>query len=236
MRLCWYSPVLQHRYAVRVSPRAFFIVKDMKLKPKNWDKFQHYRDRCPPWIKLHRDILNDRIFAGLPIASKALAPLLWLLASESKDGEFDAASNELAFRLHIAIKDIEVGLKPLIDNGFFIDASTMLAPCYQPAIPEREGERETETEKKSVAVEIPDWLDVNDWKDFIAMRKKIGKPMTDRAMKIIISKLEKMKDKGISTSVALQNSIVSGWQDVYEPKVQQTVQQKDWWMNDRRIK
>jgi hypothetical protein len=208
----------------------------MKLKPKNWDKFQHYRDRCPPWIKLHRDILNDRIFAGLPIASKALAPLLWLLASESKDGEFDAASNELAFRLHIAIKDIEVGLKPLIDNGFFIDASTMLAPCYQPAIPEREGERETETEKKSVAVEIPDWLDVNDWKDFIAMRKKIGKPMTDRAMKIIISKLEKMKDKGISTSVALQNSIVSGWQDVYEPKVQQTVQQKDWWMNDRRIK
>jgi len=208
----------------------------MKLKPKNWDKFQHYRDRCPPWIKLHRDILNDRIFAGLPIASKALAPLLWLLASESKDGEFDAASNELAFRLHIAIKDIEVGLKPLIDNGFFIDASTMLAPCYQPAIPEREGERETETEKKSVAVEIPDWLDVNDWKDFIAMRKKIGKPMTDRAMKIIISKLEKMKDKGISTSMALQNSIVSGWQDVYEPKVQQTVQQKDWWMNDRRIK
>jgi hypothetical protein len=208
----------------------------MILKPKNWDKFQHYRDRCPPWIKLHRDILNDRIFASLPIASKALAPLLWLLASESKDGEFDAASNELAFRLHIAIKDIEVGLKPLIDNGFFIDASTMLAPCYQPAIPEREGERETETEKKSVAVEIPDWLDVNDWKDFIAMRKKIGKPMTDRAMKIIISKLEKMKDKGISTSVALQNSIVSGWQDVYEPKVQQTVQQKDWWVNDRRIK
>ena len=208
----------------------------MILKPKNWDKFQHYRDRCPPWIKLHRDILNDRIFASLPIASKALAPLLWLLASEAKDGEFDAASNELAFRLHIAIKDIEAGLKPLIDNGFFIDASTMLAPCYQPAIPEREGEREGETEKKSVAVEIPDWLDVNDWKDFIAMRKKIGKPMTDRAMKIIISKLEKMKDKGISTSTALQNSIVSGWQDVYEPKVQQIMQQKDWWMNDRRIK
>jgi len=208
----------------------------MILKPKNWDKFQHYRDRCPPWIKLHRDILNDRIFASLPIASKALAPLLWLLASESKDGEFDAASNELAFRLHIAIKDIEAGLKPLIDNGFFVDASTMLAPCYQPAIPEREGERETEREKKAVAVEIPDWLDVNDWKDFIAMRKKIGKPMTDRAMKIIISKLENMKSKGIDTSIVLQNSIVNDWQNIYEPKVQQTAQQKDWWVNDRRIK
>jgi hypothetical protein len=192
----------------------------MILKPKNWDKFQHYRDRCPPWIKLHRDILNDRIFASLPIASKALAPLLWLLASESKDGEFDAASNELAFRLHIAIKDIEAGLKPLIDNGFFIDASTMLAPCYQPAIPEREGERETETEKKSVAVEIPDWIDVNDWKDFLAMRKAIRKPMTPRAIKMMFSKLEQMKKKGIDVSQVLQRSILNNWSDVYEPKVQ----------------
>lgn len=208
----------------------------MILKPKNWNKFQHYRDRCPPWIKLHRDILNDRIFANLPIASKALAPLLWLLASESKDGEFDSASDELAFRLHIAIKDIESGLKPLIDNGFFVDASTMLAPCYQVAIPEREGERETETEKKPVALEIPDWIDINDWKDFVAMRKKIGKPMTDRASKIIISKLEKMKVKGINPSIPLQNSIVNAWQDVYEPKVQQSSQSTDWWMNDRRIK
>lgn len=119
----------------------------MILKPKNWSKFQHYRDRCPPWIKLHRDILNDRVFASLPIASKALAPLLWLLASESKDGSFDAAIDELSFRLRIASKDIEQGLKPLIDNGFFVDASTMLAPCYQVATTEREGERETEAER-----------------------------------------------------------------------------------------
>jgi len=192
----------------------------MKLKPKNWDKFQHYRDRCPPWIKLHRDILNDRIFASLPIASKALAPLLWLLASESKDGEFDAASNELAFRLHIAIKDIEVGLKPLIDNGFFIDASTMLAPCYQPAIPEREREGERETEEKSIALEIPNWIDVNDWKDFLAMRKAIRKPMTPRAIKMMFSKLEQMKKKGIDVSQVLQRSILNNWSDVYEPKVQ----------------
>ena len=118
----------------------------MILKPKNWDKFQHYKDGCPPWIKLHRDILNDRLFSNLPIASKALAPLLWLLASESKDGTFDAAIEELAFRLHIASKDIESGLKPLIDKGFFLDASTMLAPCLQVAIPEteREGERDRE--------------------------------------------------------------------------------------------
>jgi hypothetical protein len=192
----------------------------MILKPKNWDKFQHYKDRCPPWIKLHRDILNDRVFANLPIASKALAPLLWLLASESKDGSFDAAIEELAFRLHIASKDIESGLKPLIDKGFFVDASTMLAPCLQVAIPEREreGERETEKEKKDLA-KIPDWLPLEDWNDFVAMRKQIKKPMTDRAIKIILGKLEEMKNRRIDISMVLQNSIANNWQNIYEPKV-----------------
>ena len=190
----------------------------MLLKPKNWEKFQHYRDRCPPWIKLHRDLLNDRAYMNLPIASKAIAPLLWLLASESKDGSFNAASEELAFRLRIASKDIELGLKPLIDNGFFVDASTMLAPCLQLAIPERETEKETE--KKSVSLELPDWLNKTDWNDFVEMRKKLKKPMTDRAVNLMISKLETMKNKGIDTSAVLQKSIVSDWIDVYEPKVQ----------------
>ena len=120
----------------------------MKLIPKNWDTFQHYRDRCPPWIKLHREILNDKQFMCLPLASKAIAPLLWLLASESKNGEFDASIDELSFRLRITSKEVEQGLNPLINNGFFIDASTMLAPCLQLARPETEREGERETKKK----------------------------------------------------------------------------------------
>ena len=122
----------------------------MLLQPKNWAVFQHYKDRCPPWIKLHRDLLNDRVFMCLPLASKALAPLLWLLASESKDGTFDGSLDELVFRLHITSKDYQDGVKPLIDKGFFIVASGVLAECKQDAIPETEGETETirETEKK----------------------------------------------------------------------------------------
>jgi len=122
----------------------------MLLQPKNWAVFQHYKDRCPPWIKLHRDLLNDRVFMRLPIASKALAPLLWLLASEAKDGQFDGSLDELVFRLHITPREYEDGLKPLIDKGFFTIASGVLAECCQVAIPEREGEteREKETETK----------------------------------------------------------------------------------------
>ena len=123
----------------------------MLLQPKNWAVFQHYKDRCPPWIKLHRDLLNDRVFMCLPLASKALAPLLWLLASESKDGTFDGSLDELVFRLHITPKDYQDGVKPLIDKGFFVVASGVLADCYQDAIPETETERETKTEKKQTS-------------------------------------------------------------------------------------
>ena len=69
---------------------------------------------------------------------------------------------------------------------------------------------------------IPDWIDVNDWKDFLAMRKAIRKPMTPRAITMMFSKLEQMNKKGINVSQVLQRSILNNWSDVYEPKVQIT--------------
>jgi hypothetical protein len=142
----------------------------MLLQPKNWATFQHYKDRCPPWIKLHRDLLINREFVCLPIASKALAPMLWLLASEAKDGVFDASLDELMFRLHITEKEYRDGLKPLIDKGFFINASTTLAESLQQAIPETETEteRERETEKRPQrGSRLPsDFLFPKEWADF----------------------------------------------------------------------
>lgn len=148
----------------------------MLLKPKNWAVFQHYKDRCPPWIKLHRDLLNDRVFMCLPLASKALAPLLWLLASESKDGVFDGSLDELVFRLHITPKDYQDGVKPLIDKGFFVVASGVLAECYQDAIPETERETEKETkkrEKSNRGSRLPvDFVLPEDWIVFCQQERK----------------------------------------------------------------
>jgi len=153
----------------------------MLLQPKNWAVFQHYKDRCPPWIKLHRDLLNDRVFMCLPLASKALAPLLWLLASESKDGTFDGSLDELVFRLHITPKDYQDGVKPLIDKGFFVVASGVLADCYQDAIPETEGETETKTEKRQISnrgTRLPvDFVLPEDWIVFCEQERKDLNPI-----------------------------------------------------------
>lgn len=205
----------------------------MRLIPKNWRAFQHYGNRRPPWIKLHRELLDDRDFMSLPMASKAMAPLLWLLASESEDASFNAASEELAFRLRLASKEVEEGLKPLIDKGFFLDASTMLAPCLQLASPDKETEREKEKEtEKKRKVEIPDFIPLQDWNDFVEMRKHTKRSMTERAMKIIFNKLQQIKAKGFDISEVLQKSIANNWSDVYEPKEKKI---NDMFM-DKRIK
>lgn len=115
------------------------------LRPKNWGNFQHYKNRRPPWIKLHRALLDDRKFARLPLASKALAPLLWLLASEQQDGIFDGSTEELTFRLRLSAEEIEEGKSALISAGFFVHASKSLASRLQRATPEGEGESEVES-------------------------------------------------------------------------------------------
>jgi len=119
----------------------------MKIVPKNWHTFQHYRDRKPTWIKLHRALLDDYEFSQLPVGSRALAPMLWLIASEAKDGCIDMSIEALSFRLRMASVDVADSIEPLILKGFFEDASDLLADGYQFAIPEREKETEREKEK-----------------------------------------------------------------------------------------
>ncbi|MGA7810901.1 hypothetical protein, partial [Bradyrhizobium sp.] len=92
----------------------------MTLTPKSWQSLQHYKDRSPPWIKLHRTLLDDFEFHCLPLASKALAPMLWLLAADYEGGAITASHEEIAFRLRIAAPELQEALRPLIDKGFFI--------------------------------------------------------------------------------------------------------------------
>jgi len=117
------------------------------LTPKNWHTFQHYNKRNPPWIKLHRALLDNYDFSQLPVESRALAPMLWLIASEVKDGCILLDIKELSFRLRAASSDLVNALIPLINNGFFDADSNMLADCTRHATPETETETETEKRK-----------------------------------------------------------------------------------------
>jgi hypothetical protein len=163
----------------------------MKLIPKNWDNFQHYKHRSPPWIKLHRNLLDDMHYQRLPIASKALAPMLWLLASESNTGVIEKTTEEIAFRLRMPEKDVINAIKPLIDNGFFSDADNMLADRLQDATTEKRQSRVREEKEKET--DTPVGVSSSIFKDYLAVRKAKKSPLTKTALEGLQREAEKAK-------------------------------------------
>ncbi len=191
------------------------------LRVKNWERFQHYQKRTPPWIKLHRDLLRDYNFSCLQDASKLHLVLIWLLASQL-DNKIPADENFI--KNQIGVKG-DINFKELINNGFLIDDSGLLARCNQDAILETETETETETKrkkeqgaKKSEIEILPNWILEQNWIDFLEMRKKIKKPPTEKAKQLVIKKLEILKQSGNDPNKVLEESIKNCWQDVYELK------------------
>lgn len=209
------------------------------LKVKNWAEFQHYKNRAPPWIKLHKGLLNDYEFHCLPVASRALAPCIWLLASEGESGALRFDVEVIAFRLRQSVKDTAKAIIPLINKGFLFvsgeDASDALARCKQHACLELETEKEKEEDtphdippsdpekskkhrKKAqlLPFELPEWIPVDPWNGWLEMRTLQRKPPTDRAKALAVSKLEKLRAKGHDPGEVLDRSTLNGWTGLFE--------------------
>jgi hypothetical protein len=69
------------------------------------------------------------------------------------------------------------------------------------------------------------------WRDFKEHRAKIKAPMTERAERGILKKLEELHGKGHDPTEVLDQSIVKGWRDVFEVKGKDNAKRDD---NDRR--
>jgi hypothetical protein len=116
------------------------------LSIKNLAEHQHYKDRNPPWIKLHAKILSNYEFGCLQDASKAHLMLLWVLASR--------LDNRIPYDLAWLTKQLgatsPIDVEELVLQGFIEvsqDDGKMLASRKQSATPETE--RETEKRKRT---------------------------------------------------------------------------------------
>jgi hypothetical protein len=115
------------------------------LRVKDYDRFQHYKDRSPPWIKLYNSLLEDYDFSCLPDASKWHLIAIWLLASRTDNVLPDDA--KWLNRMTGATTPIDV--EHLVSTGFierYDTDSGALAPGKQSACLEREKETEGEGE------------------------------------------------------------------------------------------
>lgn len=93
---------------------------------RNWNNFQHYKDRNPPWIKLHFSLLSSADWVTLDDASRVLAVACMLVASRN-EGKIDGSDKGLTYLQRVAYLNKKPNLKPLIDCGFLESASAMLA-------------------------------------------------------------------------------------------------------------
>lgn len=125
------------------------------LRVKNWDRYQHYKDRCPPWIKLATDTFQNYDFSRLQDASKLLAICIWTLASRSKDGEIPDDFEFIKAQGCLGPSVKALHLEELVTKGFLDRASESLADCKQSACSEGEGEAEERREEPALPASVP---------------------------------------------------------------------------------
>lgn len=130
---------------------------------KNWSKFQHFKDRKPPWIKLYRDILDDLEWHELdPRASKVLV-MCWLIASEDEGTLPDLKT--LAFRLRMSEKDTKDCIIKL-SHWLEQDDINVISEQYQHDLLETETETEKRQSRQRGSRLDPNFLLPEEWCNF----------------------------------------------------------------------
>ena len=123
------------------------------IKANNWPSYQSYKDRKPPWIRLHKSLIDDYEYQLMSADARALLPMLWLMASEDSDpksGLVTDSIQKIAFRLRISEEVVTRSLHEIIDAGFFVidqacneTVTKPLRDRSQTVTPETETETET---------------------------------------------------------------------------------------------
>jgi len=154
----------------------------------NWRKFQHYKDRRPPWIKIHDSLLDSTQWGRLDGESAKVLIELWLVAGrEGDDGMLMHTEKTLAWLLRRSEQRIASSLKVLEMNKFVkvtsendsASLASCCTPCKQVVPPETETETETKAETKAETDFCAFWT---------AYPRKVGKLVASKAWRNAKSK------------------------------------------------
>lgn len=83
------------------------------LRIRNWERYQHYRDRRPPWVKFYVELLDDLQIRSLPLPTRFLMCQLLLLAARH-DNAILKNSEAIANDLRMKPEDVHEGLEELL--------------------------------------------------------------------------------------------------------------------------
>lgn len=186
----------------------------MIYRIKNWQDFQHYKDRAPPWIKLHNTLLTSEVWVMGNDATRALVVASMLLASRNNanDGTFNG---DPEYVKRFAYLNSTPDFKPLIQYDFIElvqDASTVLASCNTEERREEKKREETAPAKaagfcfKTALTDAGGMPDlVTDW---MKVRAKLKATNTKSAFNLFMREVEKA---GYTVNQALEVCCSRSW-------------------------
>ena len=188
---------------------------------KNWGEFQHYKDRNPPWIKLHFSILTSLDWVSLDDASRVLSIACMLVASRHEG----FVPDDSKYIERIAYLNKKPNFEPLVKCGFLVKVGS---PLDNPLSENRE-ETETETETEQLAnasislssaskvttkfqAVIPESLAtitgfVEAWEGYLESRKSKRQKATEKAKELILNRLAtRPSDAVMGLNLAIERS------------------------------
>lgn len=189
------------------------------------------------WVKLHRKMLDNRMLKYDHTATVVFIALLLLV--RHKDGTYDTGRFRLSEITGVNPNTLYSTLKRLEKNGMISTQSikgqyTVITICnwhnYQQPVNTFVNKRSTSGQqavntKQEVIIKnnINKHKKITEFdeafKEFIKMRIKIKKPMTDKAIELIQNKLEKMYPEREDMQIkSLYQSIENSWQGVFTVK------------------
>ena len=86
------------------------------LSVKNLDRYQHYKDRDPKWIKLYYSILDDEGFMVLDETLRCRYMTCLIIASRTEN----KIPHDPTYLKKVMRLDKAPNLQPLIDSGFLV--------------------------------------------------------------------------------------------------------------------
>ena len=193
------------------------MIKMDYFSVKNFEQFQHYKDRTPVWIKLYNTLLDDYEFNQLPEVTRWHLIGIWLLASRQNNRVPDD-SGWISSKINSNKSDLIKSLLILKEAGFIAKilkkgrkpASKTLAKC----LPREEKRREEDTVlAHSGTWDPPAGLNLEAWKDFEAYRKTTKSKLTDLARTKASAKLLILPpDK---QQACVDTTIANGWTGLF---------------------
>lgn len=134
---------------------------------KDWKEFQNYKDREPPWIKLHRRLHTKTAWRKLHGSAAKLLIDVWCMAAGAKTGgELTDTLEDLAYQLRAPEEELRQDLEVLEAHGFLelcLQPSAVVRTPQAKAVPEERRaepeERQRQRQKSpSVAPQTENWM------------------------------------------------------------------------------